>query len=199
MDKRQVIVIHGGESFDTREEYLEWLKAQKIDLNRPKGWKSSLQEALGDNYEIILPGMPNAFNATFEEWSIWFEKHMDVVGNNLILVGHSLGGIFLAKYLSVREIKKNILGTFLVAAPNSADDADYSLTDFALPESLAQFAEQGGHIQLYHSTDDTVVPFSDLARYQRALPYARASVFGDRGHFLQETFPELDEDIRNLG
>ena len=199
MDKRQVIVIHGGETFDTREEYLEWLKAQKIDLNRPKGWKSSLQEALGDNYEIILPGMPNAFNATFEEWAIWFDKHLAVVGDDLILVGHSLGGIFLAKYLSVNDVHKRIHGTFLVAAPHSTDDADYSLTDFALPDSLERFAEQGGRIQLYHSTDDTVVPFSDLARYQRMLPYARASVFGDRGHFLQERFPELVEDIRGLG
>jgi len=143
--------------------------------------------------------MPNAFNASYEEWSIWFKKHLDVLDDTLILIGHSLGGVFLAKYLSEHDTGKRILGTFLVAAPNSSEDADYSLASFALPDSLDRFSEQGGRIQLYHSTDDTVVPFSDLARYQSALPRAHASIFSDRGHFLQETFPELVEEIRLLG
>ncbi len=200
MDKRQVVVIHGGETFDTKEEYLSWLREKEIDLEklRTKRWKSTLQSELGEYYEVIQPGMPNAFDAKYEEWKIWFEKYLPLLDETLILVGHSLGAIFLAKYLAENDVPKEIKGLLLVAAPYGNTDT-YSLADFALPESLDRITAQCRRIHLYHSTDDPVVPFEDLAKYQAKLPAARASIFSDREHFNQEQFPELLEDIRLLG
>ena len=39
-------------------------------------------------------------NARYEEWKIWFERMIPFLNDNVILVGHSLGGIFFVKYLS---------------------------------------------------------------------------------------------------
>lgn len=200
MDKRQVVVIHGGETFETKEEYLSWLRTKELDFEKmgTKRWKSSLQTELGEYYEIIQPGMPNALDAKYEEWKIWFEKYLPYLADMVILVGHSLGAIFLVKYLSENDLGKEIKGLLLVAAPFGNTDT-YSLADFNLPDDLSRVESQCRHIQLYHSTDDPVVPFSDLAKYQAKLPRARASIFADREHFNQETFPELVEDIRLLG
>lgn len=201
MDKRQVIVIHGGETFASREAYIEWLKAEEFVLEQfvSLRWKARLQEELGEWYEVIQPRMPNSLNATYEEWKIWFEKYLPQIAHDLIFVGHSLGGIFLAKYLSEEKLDKNVLGTFLVAPPFDDADSTYTLADFVLPDSLELFEEQSKIIHLYFSTDDPSVPFVDLAKYQKKLPNARASIFSDRGHFKLETFPEIVEDIRLIG
>ncbi|HYE23125.1 MAG TPA: alpha/beta hydrolase [Candidatus Paceibacterota bacterium] len=197
MDKRQVVVIHGGETFDTYNQYLEALRSWEYDPMRPdyKDWKKRLPETLGETFDVLRPSMPSKYNAKYEEWKIWFEKIVPYLRDGVVLVGHSLGGLFLAKYLSENDVPVRISSTYLVAAPYAATDSITTLADFALPNSLEKFSAQGGRIHLYHSTDDTVVPYSELSRYQAALPHARASVFADRAHFNQEEFPELVAEI----
>ena len=199
--KKQVVVIHGGDTFETYEKYLDFLRSFEIDsldYFTHKSWKSSLQEKLGAEFEVILPRMPNKINAKYLEWRIWFEKLVPLLNPEVILVGHSMGGIFLAKYLSENNFPKKILGTFLVSAPYDAETFEYTLVDFVLPADLKKFEEQGGKIYLYHSTDDDVVPFDNLEKYKKQLPSATARVFEDRGHFNQEDFPELVQDILNI-
>ena len=199
--KKQVVVIHGGDNFGTHEEYIAFLKEfaiKSLDFFLHTGWKQSLQDKLGSQYEVIRPEMPNAFNARYEEWKIWFEKLIPLLNPNVILVGHSLGGIFLAKYLSENKISKKILATFFIAAPFDEEDAEYELLDFNLPPSLKLLAEQGGKIFLYHSQDDNQVPFSDIYKYQKELPNAVVRIFTDKGHFNQADFPELISDIKSL-
>jgi predicted alpha/beta hydrolase family esterase len=199
--QKQVVVIHGGDTFDTYEEYLLFLKSFEVDLEyfkSTKGWKDTLDQALGSAYEIIRPRMPNATNAKYAEWKIWFEKLTPFLVDGVILIGHSLGGIFLAKYLAENTFPKKIKAVFLVAAPYDANDSDYSLADFTLPVSLSKVTEQGGVVTLYHSSDDPVVPFVDLEKYKKALPEAETVVFADRQHFNQETFPELVTAIKDL-
>lgn len=199
---RQVIVIHGGDTFDTYEEYLEFLKDFPIDLDRyragRKDWKGTLLERLGPGYDVIAPAMPSKGNAKYKEWKLWFDKFVPLFDEEIVLVGHSLGGSFLAKYLAENKIPKRILATFLVAACFDAEDADYSMADFVFPESLAQVAEQGGRVFVYHSEDDPVVPFADFGKFKEALPGATFRAFTDRQHFNQEELPELVADIKAL-
>ena len=192
---RQVVVIHGGDSFETYEEYLKYLKGVEISLDWGKGWKAGLSEALGEKYQVIAPRMPNSLNARYIEWKMWFEKYLALLDEDLILVGHSLGGVFLAKYLSQETCPKGVLGTFLVAAPFDAPEGSW---DFILSGPLNSLAEQGGKLFLYQSKDDTLVPFAEVQKYQMALPGAVVRTFNDRGHFLGEEFPEIVADIRSV-
>ena len=194
---KQVLVIHGGDSFAAYEEYIAFLKEMPVELEGSKGWKGNLNEALGPKYQVILPRMPNSFNAKYEEWKIWFEKYLALLDEDLILVGHSLGGSFLAKYLATESVPLKIRATFLIAAPHDTD-GERALVEFDSPEDLTQLQAQGGEIFMYHSTDDPIVAFSEFEKFQAALPDARFRSFTDRGHFLQEEFPELVTDIKNL-
>jgi predicted alpha/beta hydrolase family esterase len=142
--------------------------------------------------------MPNKYFAHYEEWKIWFEKHVPYLSDDLVLIGHSMGGIFLAKYLSENNFPRRIKATFLVAAPFDDEDAEDTVGDFALSGSLANFKKQAGKIFLYQSKDDTVVPYADLLKYKKELPGVVERVFEDRGHFTQEELPEIVEDIRSL-
>jgi predicted alpha/beta hydrolase family esterase len=197
--KQQVIVIHGGNAFNSYKAYITDLKKKKIDFARLKkiGWKDTLGERLGEKFEIIRPEMPNKMNAKYAEWKIWFEKFSPIIKNNVILVGHSLGGIFLAKYLSENKFSKKIKATLLIAAPYNTKK-EHPLADFIITKKLDLFGKQGGEIIIYHSKDDKVVKFSNCKRFQEALPEVRSSIFVDKGHFNQEEFPELITDIKSL-
>ena len=202
--KQQILFIHGGEAFDSYEDYIDFLSEKRQvkieDLKGKVRWRGHLQKELGDNYEVLLPQMPCGWNAKYSEWKIWFEKLFPFFQENIILIGGSLGGIFLAKYLSENNFPLKIKATFLLAAPFDAKDreADYTLGDFALGESLEKFSAQCPKIFLYHSEDDPVVPLADVEKYAQKLPNAEKIIFKNKGHFNLEEFPEIVAKIKNL-
>ncbi len=197
--KQQVFVIHGGNAFETHEEYVAYLRAKEVSLEKllHRDWKANLQKSLGDDFEVYMPSMPSKNGATFFEWVLWFEKYIPFMGDEVILVGHSLGGSFLAKYLSEVSFPKKIRGTFLVAAPYDMDEGR-KLPEFSVTTSLKKLEDQAGELFIYQSKDDPVVAFSELEKYQKELPKATFRIFEDRQHFNQEEFPEIVEDIRGL-
>ncbi len=197
---KQIVIIHGGDSFSTNDAYLSYLKNFKIEsvdyFKRHKGWKDTLETELGANIEVLTPRMPNANNAKYEEWKIWFEKLIPFLTGGVLLIGHSLGGSFIVKYLSENHLPVHIGGVFLVATPYDADN-DENLREFVAPSSLELLAKQANKIFLYQSEDDPIVPFTELEKYRRALPNAEVRIFKNRGHFNQETFPEIITDLKN--
>ncbi len=198
---KQLVFIHGGTPYDSYGEYLNSLKQTEYDPERDnrKRWKDSLRERLGAQWSILAPVMPSKYNAKYLEWKIWFSKVVSFIEEDAFLVGHSLGGIFLAKYLAENTFPKKIGATFLIAAPYDAEGADYSLDDFELPQNLSLLSEQAGTLFLYYSTNDETVPIGNLRKYEEQLPLAKVRLFEDKGHFNQEEFPELIEEIVNLG
>lgn len=196
----QVVAIHGGDAYDSYEEYLTDLRTQTItslDYFRGGGWRSGLQAALGEAFDVLLPRMPNSANAKYLEWEIVFSKIVPLLSPGCILIGHSLGGIFLAKYLSEHSVSFRPKGVFLIAAPYNTP-TEHPLADFVLTNGLENFQTQAERIFLYHSTDDAVVPYSNVEAYMRALPNAVVRTFHDRNHFNQSDFPELTADIRAI-
>lgn len=197
--KRQVVIIHGGSTYVSYKEYLADLKGKKLDLERltQRKWRDGIAKKLGSGFETLVPIMPNSNNAKYLEWKIWFKKIEPFLKSRTVLVGHSLGGIFLAKYLAENKFPKKITATFLIAAPFDMTGSGDTLADFVLPRSLSRFEKQGGEIFLYYSEDDPVVPFSHLEKYKNALPRAQVRVFKSRGHFNQVYFPELVANIKS--
>lgn len=199
--KNQIIYIHGGDVFETYEEYISYLKnyvLENLDYFKRKRWGNSLQEKLGNTFEVITPEMPSKRNAKYLEWKIWFEKLFPFLNDGVILIGGSLGGIFLTKYLSENIFPKRIRGIFIVAAPFGDSKPKYALADFSLLNNLEKLNKLAEKISFYHSKDDPVVPFIEMEKYRKALPKARYTVFENREHFGQEEFPEIVEDIKNL-
>ena len=140
--------------------------------------------------------MPNSKNARYPEWKIWFEKTFHLLSEEVVLIGHSLGGIFLAKYLSENSFPKSISQLHLVAAPYDTEVIKDSLADFALNNTVEKVSEKVKNIFLYQSKDDTAVAYEDVLKYKKDLHEAELIEFENRGHFTQEDFPELIERIK---
>lgn len=162
--KKQVVIIHGGDTFDTYKEYLAYLKSVRLDFIQPKkrGWKDTLGEKLGRRFDVVAPKMPSKLNAKYLEWKIWFERFVPYLKDGVVLIGHSLGGVFLVKYLSENKFKKKIKATFLIAVPYDDKNSKNSLASFKLLQKLSGFEKQAGEIHLFYSQNDPYVPISNL-------------------------------------
>lgn len=197
--KKQVVLIHGAETFDNYEAYLGFLQKfemKDLDQFRRRSWKKSLGERLGGDFEIIAPEMPNGLNAKYLEWKIWFDKIVPLLNQEVVLVGHSLGGTFLVKYLAENKFPKNIKSLHLAAPAYDAEGTEESMADFLMPDNLEAVSNSSERILLYQSKDDVVVPPLNAEKFKKAIPSIEVMYFEDRGHFRQEEFPELVENIR---
>lgn len=188
---KQVVVIHGGSSFNSYESYLKTLKESPINYERLKRsgkWKEWLVDALPEA-DVLLPQFPNAQNAQYEEWKIYFEKLLPLLNQDVTLVGYSLGAMFLARYLHESPLKKPVRQLLLVA-PCYDDESTEELGSFKV-QSATGLDASANEIHIFHSEDDPVSPFTELAKFRSDIPTATVHVFKDRNHFFQPAFPEL--------
>ena len=187
---KKVVIIHGGHSFDNNDEYLGWLANTDLKLVSDGDWKSWLRHTLNPTeFEVLQIRMPNSNNAQYAEWKTMFEKALPLITENDILIGHSLGGIFLAKYLSENNLKIHDL--HLVATPST------KCGSFELKKDISSISRNVQNIFLWHSTDDFVVPFAETEFYTNNLPKLELNTFDDRGHFNDSEFVELFDFIIN--
>ena len=220
--KHQIIIIDGWESFASDIVAQAWLEKCDWDLmEKMPSWKKWLADGLADNFQVIRPNMPNTMNAKYPEWKIWFEKYLRYIhiprrweqstldrvmekNNNpqeipkLILIGHSLGATFIAKYLSETLFPRQIDVVHLISP--AFDDTGLvgeSLSTFRfLPQSLANIHRQAKSIHIWGSTDDNLVPYDHSVRFHVNLFGSFLHTFHDRGHFVgQSHFVELFQEV----
>ena len=193
---KQIILIHGGDSYSTYEAYLQDLRATQLDYKRllpKKRWSTWLAGQLPDA-DIVTPSFPNSQNAQYNEWKIYFEKLVPFFGEDVRLIGHSLGAMFLAKYLHEHTLPSPVQQLILLAG-GYANEQNGSYGSFKV-SSATGLERSAQEIHLLHSRDDFVVPFSELDYYEKDLPIAIVHRLDNKNHFLDETFPELLEILK---
>ncbi len=189
-----IIHIHGGHTRKTSEDYINYLQNKEIDIfhSRPDK-RTKKYEEIFPSTTSLRPEMPSKDDAKYSNRKIRFEKYLDQLEGELILIGHSLGANFLAKRLAENQIEQwwcTIKQLHLVAGC-FARNGNFTMEHFpGLIES------QASDIHIYHSTDDPEVPFEMSQKYINNLPTATFHQFEDRGHFLQPDFPELRAEIQ---
>ena len=158
---------------------------------------ASLQNALGLAYDVHYPKMPEEDSATYADWKALIERELATLDDEVILVGHSVGGSVLVKYLSEEQLDKPITSLFLLATPYWGADDFWKWDEARLPEDVAAKLASIPRIFLYHSRDDDIVPFAHLALYAAQLPQATIREFDGRGHQFGNDLAEVAEDIKS--
>ena len=201
--KTQILMIHGGMTFKKRKDYLRYLRTRNVNIKDKKTWsREYFDNELGKKFEIIRPRMPLQDNARYEDWAIWFKRHIPYLRDNVILIGGSLGGIFLAKYLSENNFPKKILATFLICPPfdNTLLELNENVVNgFFLKKDLSLLEKNSPNLYLMFSKDDDVVPVSHAEKYRSKLKNSKFIIYKSKnGHFHVSKFPEIVKIIRNL-
>jgi len=197
---KQIIVIHGGTTFKDYDEYLKSLSTKEISIERLEykhKWKERLAHDLGEEYQVLLPSMPNATNARYDEWKTWFEHISQVIEDDCVLIGHSLGAVFLAKILSEESMPFRIKATVLIAAPYDDESRD-DLAGFRITNLTDRLIRQAGRLVFFNGLDDPVISTEDLHKYQTAIPTAEFNIMSAPDHFVREEFPELVTLLKDM-
>lgn len=198
-NKARVFYIHGGMTFKNNKDYLNYLKNREISIINKKKWHEEfLKKKLKKKFDIIKLRMPKGDDAKYNEWKIHFERYLPFLRNKDILIGNSLGGIFLAKYLSENKLPKKALSLYLIAPPfdNSLEGEDI-VGGFNLKKDLSLIEENCKNLYLMFSKDDDVVPLSHAFKYKKKLSNAKIIIYKNKnGHFRISKFPEIVKMIK---
>lgn len=199
-NKIQILYIHGGTTFKNQDDYLDYLKTRALSIEKRIKWSGDyLIEQLKDSCTIIFPAMPLKENARYEEWKIYLERYVELLDDQIILIGTSLGGVFLAKYLSENILPKKIISVYLVCPP--FDDTligEDLVGGFELGNDLSLIQKNCENVTLMFSKDDNCVPISHAEKYRNKISNANIVIYESKnGHFKVEEFPEIIEMIKN--
>lgn len=198
-NKPQILLVHGGMTFKNKKDFLFFLKNRKISIDKKIRWYDSyLDKQLGSRFEIIRPAMPLKENAKYKDWKIHFERYLPYLRNDLVLIGGSLGGVFLAKYLSEHKFPKRVRSVYLVCPPfdNTLSGEDL-LGGFKLKSNLTLLEKNSKNLYLLFSEDDDVVTVNHAEKYRKKLEKAQIIVYESKnGHFKISEFPEIVRMIK---
>ncbi len=186
-------MVHGGMTFKNDKDYVHYLKTRKVSTKKRPYWEADLEEKLQKKFEIIRPRMPLHDNAKYRDWKLSFERYIPLLKKNSILIGSSLGGIFLAQYLSEHKLPKKALSVYLVCAPfdNSLSTEDL-VGGFRLKDDLSLLEKNCKNLHILFSKDDDIVPPAHAEKYRKKLKKAHIVVYKSKGgHFTVPKFPEI--------
>ena len=172
------------------------------------GWDNqlvaSLERALGPEYTVRYPRMPDEDDPRATAWKETIAREMGSSSDGVFLVGHSVGAAILMDYLADGTVKPREAGIFLIAAPFIADGSrgDGSRGNEGWPSDQLRPTRQvavdlhdGSPLYLYQGSDDETVPLSHLERFAKAFPHAIVRRLEGRDHQLNNDLSDVARDI----
>lgn len=182
-EKRQVLFVQGGGK-GTHDEWDNKLVA-------------SLRAQLGKDYVVHYPRMPNEDDPQSAPWQKTLEKTFATLGDDAILVGHSLGGTILLKALAEQSPSRRLAGIFLIATP-FVGDGGWPADDLQFPTDLGVHLPKGVPVHFFQGSEDETAPPSHVDLYARAVPQAHVHRLAGRDHQLNNDLTEVAAAISAL-
>ena len=180
--KKSIKFFHGGGS--------------KEDFDADKKLVSSLEFQLGPGYSVHYPVLPNDGSPDLGRRR-QISHEISTSSDGIILVGHSLGASMLLACLSEMEVKKEISGVFLLAAPFWDGDEDW-VEAFKLQPDFANNLDRKIPLFFYQCRDDEEVPFAHLTIYKKNLPWASFREISTGDHQFDNDLTIVANDIKSL-
>jgi predicted alpha/beta hydrolase family esterase len=157
----------------------------------------SLGRELGDDFSLDFPAMPDEDNPDYERWRPVIADAIARAATPLVVVGHSLGGYFLLRYLSTERIEVPIRAVCSIAAPFPSGDPAWVFEGFELPDRFGERLPTSAAVLLYASEDDDTIPFAHRDLYAAAIPGAVTRTT-EGGHQLGNDLGLVADDIRRI-
>jgi pimeloyl-ACP methyl ester carboxylesterase len=183
---KSAVILHGlydkSEYYDRKfpspsnAHWLPWLQRQL-----------QLQDVKADTPEVYL-----TYKASWEEWCREVERfEMD---DNTILVGHSMGGGFWVKYLSLHMDLR--VGKVVLVAPWLDPDGDETKGFFDDYEMDPKLVSRTAGITIFNSDNDMGNVLKSVAAIREGIQDVKYKEFRNYGHFTYGDmktveFPEL--------
>jgi predicted alpha/beta hydrolase family esterase len=130
-------------------------------------------------------------------WKMALQSTLPVGGHKVALIGHSLGGSVIVKYLSEGLCQMPIAGLFLVGAPYWGTRG-WTMDEFMFERGFQSKLPDIDKIFIYHSRYDKWVPYSHAQSYAKTLPGSILRNVSGSEHEFSAGLPVLVDDIQSL-
>jgi predicted alpha/beta hydrolase family esterase len=181
--KRQVLFVQGG--------------GERVHDDWDTKLVESLRAALGPNYEIRYPRMPNEDDPSYATWKATLEKEFAALDDGAILLGHSIGGTILIHALAENPPTRAFGAIVLIAAP-FVGEGGWQSDDWEPQRELGRKLPGGVPIYLYHGLADDIAPPSHAELYAHAIPQAHLCRVAGRDHQFNNDLTDIAAVIESL-
>lgn len=152
--------------------------------------------------DVIAPNFPVGLDKqNYEAWRNELDKYKDKINENTVFIAHSIGPIFVVKYILEKNLSIDSL--YSISGFNgyiNIDDFDEVNKSFFLDE-IVGFDKLCKNRICYLSKNDPFVPYYLLDMFTKNID-AKVKLIEDGGHFIKEsgyeTFPDLLDDLNNM-
>ncbi len=182
MNKVKVIIIHGAYG-TSKENWFPWLE----------------MKLKNDGVKVYIPKFPTPEGQTLDNWMKVFNKYLNILDENTILVGHSLGPAFILNVLE--RVNKVVKAAFLVAPfVGSLGNPKFdTFTDKKF--DWERIKSRCKKFYIYASDNDPYVPL-EKSKYLAKKLDAVFRIVSGAGHFNEAAgyikFELLLEDIEEM-
>lgn len=180
--KKQVLFLQGGGD--------DGYEADKDMVSR-------LQQELGKDYQMIYPLLKVDEAASDFGWLKQIGAELEKLGDDAVLVAHSLGASLLLKYLAEKPVSKRAAGIFLLSTPFWSSKKDW-VQGLTLPPDFEKKLPKNTQMFFYQCRDDEETSFDHMAHYRDKLPEATFREIEIGGHQLNNNLHLVAKDIKNL-
>lgn len=182
----KAFIIHGTGA-TSQSNWFPWLKAKLEKMN----------------ITVFAPDFPLDEQQNLSNWLKIFEKYWDVMDENTLLIGHSLGPAFILNILE--RAKTEVMASFLVApfiGNLNLPEFDSVNNTFVNKDFNWDKIIKNCHIfYVYASDNDPYVPL-DKSRFIANKTNATLRIIKDGGHINADSgylkFDRLLEDIKEV-
>ena len=178
-------IIHGlaGKPF---ENWFPWLERKISEMNR----------------QCIVPQFPTPLKQSYTNWErlLDYYKSLGFIDENTVFIAHSLGPVFIVKYVTKNKIK--IKGLISVSGFNNfisgMEEFDRINKSFFLEDSkLSEFKNYVELIYCFMSDNDPHIPFNKLKEFANIIG-GELYIIHNGGHFNTAAGYERFEEIYTI-
>jgi len=157
----------------------------------------SLERELGEDYNVRYPRMPNEDDPRYSTWKSALLEEFRTLGDDTILVGHSVGGTVLLHVLAEQRLGFKPAALILIAPP-FIGDGGWPGNDIKARTDFQERLPAGLPLLIYHGSEDQDVPLAHAQLYAKQISRAVVRVLARRDHQLNNDLSEVARDIQSL-
>lgn len=185
MVESNAFIFHGTGGFPG-ENWFPWMKAELEKKKCP----------------VIIPQFPTPEGQSLNSWLEVFDKYKGQIDENTIMIGHSLGGLFLLRVLE--RLETPVKAAFFVGAPIGIKpikfyEGDEKFSGFSF--DWDKIKTNANHFEVYHSDNDPYVSLGNGEQLAQNLG-VNLNIIPNSGHFNAAAgyteFPRLLEDVTRV-
>ena len=175
----KIILVHGYKS-SPKGNFLPWLE----------------RELRARGFDVVVPELPTPETPDRDEWTEALVKASVPLTDQVIIVGHSLGGAAALRMLEAAEARSTPHAMVMVATPWMIKDEKFR--GFFMSElDFEVLMWRASKFVVIHAQNDPIIPVEHGKRYASAL-HAKLITPETGEHFQGEEYPVILQAILDV-